>query len=230
MKISKIYLAFILIIALTHHVSAESNATLHGYVLDEDTGNPYKDTKIDIFYSDDHSKPFATLNTDGKGYYNITVPADKSYDIYVRVGEVNPQQTTYVREGQVQLVNFKIRMQNVWESVTGGGGFGIVVVVAIIILGVVLLDQLYLRKRRVMRELEMERQKLEKKLGNEIEGVEDELTTLKKERDRIEYMINLTKTKFHKRKLDEESFREIVRDYQKKLIEIETRIKELESE
>ncbi len=231
-KIPQLYpLCVLLLISACLHASAESNAAIYGYVTDKNTGKPYANTRVEIFYADDHSKPIATLTTDLKGYYNATVPADKNYDIYVRVGKKHPQQTVYVGEGYVQQVDFEINMQSVGGGdITEEGGFWIVVAVAVIILGVVLLDQLYLRKRRVMRELEMERQKLEKKLGNEIEGVEDELTTLKKERDRIEYMINLTKTKFHKRKLDEESFREIVRDYQKKLIEIETRIKELESE
>lgn len=231
-KTSQLYLVCIsLLILICFRVSAESTATIYGYVLDEGTGKPFENTKVEIFYSDDHSKPVATLTTDSKGYYNTTVPADKNYDIYVRLGKVNPTQTTYVGEGYVQQVDFKINMQSISRGeITEESGFWIVVVVALIILGIILLDQLYLRKRRIMRELEIERQKLEKKLESEVEGTEDELTTLKKERDRIQYMINLTKTKYHKRKLDEESFREIVRDYQKRLIEIETRIKELEAE
>jgi hypothetical protein len=38
----------------------------------------------------------------------------------------------------------------------------------------------------------------------------------------------LTKIKYHKRELDEESFREIVKDYQKQLMEINVKIWELE--
>ena len=41
-------------------------------------------------------------------------------------------------------------------------------------------------------------------------------------------MITLTKAKFHRREIDEESFREITRDQQEKLIELESEIKELE--
>jgi hypothetical protein len=211
-------------------ISAESNATIYGFVTDQNTGEPFKEVKVEIFYSTDHSTPIATLTTDSKGFYNSTVPANRNYDIYVRLGKTNPMRATYVGEGYVQQVDFGISMKSSFESITEEGGFWIVVAVAVVILGIILVDQLYLRKKRVMRELEVERKRLEGKLEGEVEGVEDELTTLKKERDRIEYMINLTKTKFHKRKLDEESFREIVRDYQKRLIEIETRIKELESE
>jgi hypothetical protein len=49
------------------------------------------------------------------------------------------------------------------------------------------------------------------------------------EKKTIEEMIELAKIKYHKRTLDEESFREIIRDNQKRLIEIETRIKDMEA-
>ena len=55
-----------------------------------------------------------------------------------------------------------------------------------------------------------------------------ELTRLRDEKKSIEEMIKLAQVKFHKRKLDEESFREIVRDEQKKLIEVEARMQDLE--
>jgi len=55
-----------------------------------------------------------------------------------------------------------------------------------------------------------------------------ELKRLNDEKRSIEEMIRLAQIKFHKRKLDEESFREIVRDQQKRLIEIEARIRDLE--
>jgi len=230
-KTSQLYLVCIsLLIFICHQGSAESNATICGYVLDKDTGRPFENTKVEIFYSMDHSRPVATLITDERGYYNTTVLGDRGYDIYVRVGKQNFHRPIYIEGGSIQHVDFNIIIKSIIESVIEESGFWIVVVVAVIILGIILLDQLYLRKRRVMRELEIERQKLERKLESEVEGAEDELTTLKKEKDRMEYMINLTKTKYHKRKLDEESFREIVRDYQKRLIEVETRIKELEIE
>jgi len=63
------------------------------------------------------------------------------------------------------------------------------------------------------------------------EGEKDdvgELDKLQKEKRDIEELIELAKKKYHSRKLDEESFREIVRDHQKKLIEIESKISNME--
>ncbi len=54
-----------------------------------------------------------------------------------------------------------------------------------------------------------------------------ELNRLNNEKRSLEEMIKLAHIKFNKRKLDGESFREIVRDHQKKLIEIETQINNL---
>lgn len=55
-----------------------------------------------------------------------------------------------------------------------------------------------------------------------------EISRLVKEKKRIEEMIELAKSKYHRRVLDEDSFREIVKENQKKLIEIEARINDLE--
>ncbi len=56
------------------------------------------------------------------------------------------------------------------------------------------------------------------------------LKELTENKDRIQYLIELTKTKYYKRELDEESFRELIRDNQKKLIEIEVKINEMKDE
>ncbi|MCX6695523.1 MAG: AAA family ATPase, partial [Candidatus Altiarchaeota archaeon] len=50
---------------------------------------------------------------------------------------------------------------------------------------------------------------------------------LLRQKAEIESMIELAKSKYHKRELDEESFREITRDDQKKLIEIESKLNKL---
>jgi hypothetical protein len=55
-----------------------------------------------------------------------------------------------------------------------------------------------------------------------------ELEKLQKEKGEIEEMIRIAKVKFYKRKLDEESYKEIVKDNQEKLIRIEAKISELE--
>lgn len=60
------------------------------------------------------------------------------------------------------------------------------------------------------------------------EDVEAELKKLMDEKKELEELISLAQKKYHKRKIDEESFREIVRDHQKKLIEVESKISKIE--
>ena len=213
------------------------NAIIMGYVTDAEMNTAYSGALVEIFYSD-HTEPLAITRTDYQGYYKFDIPPERGYDIYARVGEMPTMQSVYVSPGQIQTVNFKISVKKVTnEQFTEDIGFRVVVIVAVVILLIILIDQIYLRKRREIKELDKERQKLEEKMGTSGEapdlrftGREGELMGLKKEKTQFEYMINLTNIKYHTRKLDEESFREIVRDYQKKLIEIEIKIKELERE
>ncbi|MFH0860321.1 MAG: hypothetical protein V1921_03910 [Candidatus Altiarchaeota archaeon] len=60
------------------------------------------------------------------------------------------------------------------------------------------------------------------------EDMESELKKLTDEKKELEELISLAQKKYHKRKIDEESFREIVRDHQKKLIEVESKISKIE--
>lgn len=65
----------------------------------------------------------------------------------------------------------------------------------------------------------------------EIEGSQEEVSevdALLDEKREIEEMIKLTKNKYHRRVIDEASFNEITKDYQKKLIEVESRIRKIE--
>ena len=48
---------------------------------------------------------------------------------------------------------------------------------------------------------------------------------LQAEKDEIEGRMAIAKAKYHRRELDEESFREIIRDNQKRLIDLELKIK-----
>lgn len=66
------------------------------------------------------------------------------------------------------------------------------------------------------------------KEGESLEDIEHRLDKLLQEKKEIEDMIETTKKKFHQRKLDEESFREIIRDHQGDLIVIETKIRGIE--
>ncbi|MBD3389314.1 MAG: hypothetical protein GF416_09460 [Candidatus Altiarchaeales archaeon] len=61
-------------------------------------------------------------------------------------------------------------------------------------------------------------------------GEGSELGRLEEEREEIERMIEATRDKYHKRMLDEKSFSNITQDYQKKLIELETKIKKRKGE
>jgi hypothetical protein len=63
--------------------------------------------------------------------------------------------------------------------------------------------------------------------GSEAEG---RLKELYAKRNEINGLIELSRIKYMKRQLDEESFKEIARDYQKTLIEIEGEIKKLGGE
>ncbi|MBN2014308.1 MAG: hypothetical protein JW778_03930 [Candidatus Altiarchaeota archaeon] len=73
------------------------------------------------------------------------------------------------------------------------------------------------------------KKKTAKRISADDSNMDLELIKLLDEKNRVEEMIELAKTKYHRRALDEESFREIIRDHQKKLIEIEAKIKHLES-
>ncbi|MEM2918257.1 MAG: hypothetical protein QXY62_02010 [Candidatus Altiarchaeota archaeon] len=57
--------------------------------------------------------------------------------------------------------------------------------------------------------------------------VEDEKAKLQKEKERIEELIKRAKIKYRTREIDEQSFREIMKDYQKELMEITLRLSEL---
>ena len=61
-----------------------------------------------------------------------------------------------------------------------------------------------------------------------MEARAEELKKLQEQKEHIEELIKRTKVKYHKREIDEESFREIVKDYQKQLMETNVKIWELE--
>lgn len=206
----------------------DDQAFIEGTVLDANTGAPLADVQIDIYPADDHSTATASTATNQAGRYNATVPAGPNYDIYVRFGADHPRQQTGATSPNGQYIrNFEISQaatsttQDVEKY-----GFWLVVAVAGLIVFLILVDQLVLRKKRVMSELERERLMLEQQIASHA-GQADELTELaglEKEKHKIEYMINTTRTKYHRNQIDEETFREIVRDYQKQLIEVEAKI------
>lgn len=224
----------LLLVILVYTVSAqEQNATIQGYVKDV-SGAPMVDVSVDIYSTDNLNKAFAYTKTDDNGFYKVDVEPGKYYDILVRDGSVNPKQRTkdVVRENSINTLNFEISTETSYSEVMiEKYGFWIVVVVAVIILFVILGDQLFMRRKRKIRALERERSELEERIKGEESGeTVDEYTKLKREKDNVEYMLNLSKIKYHKRQLDEESFREIVRDYQKQLIAVEAKMNRLKTD
>ncbi|MDD5111645.1 MAG: carboxypeptidase-like regulatory domain-containing protein [Candidatus Altiarchaeota archaeon] len=219
-----------LLCALSAFACASQKAFIEGSVTDTATGKPFMNVSLDVFVASDPSNPYATVRTDERGRYNISVD-DGNYEIYVRVGATNPRQSVYVHAGEIQQLNFKISMKSISEEqLSSNWMFWVQVGIAALIIGIIAVDQLFFKRKRVLSDLAAERGRLEAELKKGEEGGQDDLGKLRKDRSQLEYMINLTRTKYHQRSINEESFREIIRDYQEKLIEVEARIAALEAE
>ena len=204
---------------------AQQNAIIYGYVLDEKTGAPLDKVVVEIFASDDPSRAIVSRYTDSRGFFNASVQGNRNYEIYVRLGDKNPKQSVYVTGGAIQEVRFVVSMETISEqNIIEQPYFLVFAVIAVLVIGVILFDEVYMRRRKISA-LETDKEKLKNRIESTVEL--DEVSTLEKKRDRIELMIKMAQLKFHKRKLDDESFREIVRDKQKDLIEIEARLSEL---
>ncbi len=217
-----------LVTALLATATAEQNAVIYGYVLDEKTGTPLDNVQVDIFMSEDPSRAVVSKHTDSRGFFNTSVQGNKNYDIYIRLGEKNPKQSVYVSSGAIQKVNFIVSMERISEQdIIEQPYFLVFVAIAVLVIGVILFDEVYMRHRKISA-LETDKEKLKSRIESTVEL--DEVSTLEKKRDRIELMIKMAQLKFHKRQIDDESFREIVRDKQKDLIEIEARLSELKKQ
>ncbi|MCX6695124.1 MAG: carboxypeptidase-like regulatory domain-containing protein [Candidatus Altiarchaeota archaeon] len=226
MKCRSIFLTLAILFFMGTQAIAVENAKIEGYVKDGKTGTPYKDVNIEVYQSDDHSAPVGSVKTDAKGYYSLPVQPGKYYDIYVRTGDVNPTQRTNSAtiEGGVYTLNFDLYAESTYSNVVVEKyGFWIVVVVSFIVLAVILFDMVFRRgKKEEYKSTHLE--------SATVEQPAESLDKLAKEKAEIESMIELSRSKYHKREIDEESFREIVRDQQKKLIEIEARTRSLKGD
>jgi hypothetical protein len=211
--------------------SAQSAAFLAGCVTNKDNGMPFNGTLVQVYDVAEPNNAVSSVYTDVKGCYNTSVKPG-NYNIYVRIGNTHPTQSVYVQAGQIQQVDFRISMKSVLEEqLTSSNMFWIQVGIAGIILAVIVVDQLFFKKKRILGELAAERTKLEAEMKkDEGWGWYGEVNNLRKEKKQLEYMINLTRTKYHERSINEESYREIIRDYQEKLIEVEAKIAALESD
>jgi len=183
-------------------------SVIQGYVTDLKTGASIQSVKVEVFDSQDHSKPQVSAVTDQKGFYSVEVPVGSYYDVYLVSGEARPNQRTTeaVRAGVVYTVNFKIDSESDYSAtIVEKYGIELAAGAAAVFLLAVAADQLLLRRRP-------------KAPG---------LKELKDERDRILQMLEMAKTKYHRREMDEDSLRQITKDKQERLIELESKIREL---
>jgi len=96
----------------------------------------------------------------------------------------------------------------------------IVLVLAIIVLYLMFIN-VFSRKRDI---LEIGPEEIRKMNDAELG---DLLHRLEIKKTKIEYMLKIAKSKYHKREMDEESLREITKENQEKLLRIEVKMKEL---
>ena len=96
----------------------------------------------------------------------------------------------------------------------------IVLILAITVL-YLMFTSVFLHKRDV---LEIEPEDIRKMNGAELG---DLLHKLKIKKEKIEYMLKIAKSKYHKREMDEKSLQEITKENQEKLLQIEMKMKEL---
>jgi len=220
-------LAVVLLMPLP--VVAAGTASIDGHIIDKDTGKHLAGLLVEAINVSD-GKTVASSITDESGYYSMNV-SPGNYDVFVRIGEKQPSQSLFVQTGQIQSLDFKISMKSISEQqMTQSPLFWAQIILAGFILLIIIIDQLFFKRKRILSDLAAERSRLEVELKKGDETSRDEISKLKKDKSQLEYMINLTRTKYHERSINEESFREIIRDYQEKLIEVEAKMAALESE
>ena len=88
-----------------------TNATITGGVIDGYTGRPLVGVEVDIFDTANRGSPAAVVRTDGNGTYSASVAGERNYEVWVRIGEVNPKVTVYVKADHVYPVNFEVSEQ-----------------------------------------------------------------------------------------------------------------------
>jgi hypothetical protein len=156
------------------------------------------------------------------GRYTLTVIVDSSPNsvrdnLIDESDEANNRETWTIFVGEAPSEEIPVRGEDKKEdkpSEEGGGGAGIVLLFFALIIFLLAIAAFFLSRR---------------KQKKPVFDYDLQIKRLLSEKRTVEEMIELAKVKYHKRKLDEESFREIVRDNQKRLIEIETKIKDMEA-
>jgi uncharacterized membrane protein len=199
-------LSCLVLAAFLQSVAAES-ATLEGYVQDGNTGKSMHAVIVEVYKSEDHSRVVNNTLTDGKGFYSLSVAPGPFYDVYLRMGggSHNQRTTEAVKADGVYKLNFNIVTESSYENtIVERYGLGLVVLVAILVLALIILDLAYSKRRS------------------------PSLADLKKEKEEIEKMVEISREKYHKREIDEETFKSISAGKQERLIEIESKIRDIE--
>ncbi len=199
-----------LVLFVNHAVCAQDLAVIQGVVTDGGTGESLAGISVVVYAAEDHSKPVNAEITDETGHYIITVPPGKFYDIYLRLGDSNPNQRTpeAVNSGVEYNLNFKIMRESSFSNeIIETYGVWIVVAFAGIFFLIVVYDSLIGKRKKSPSVKDLEKQKKE-----------------------IENVLEIARTKYHKREIDEGSFKQITTDKQQKMIELESKIQSLKGE
>ncbi len=202
------FFALLVFLCLPLSASSQDYGEISGLVRDVDTGAAMEGLRVDVYASGEYDTPVASSFTDSKGRYFVNVSSGRYYDAYLRYGESNPSMRTpeAVRGGRSYELNFNIKeSSNLTEVVVEKYGIWVVVLVAVVVLGLFASDVLFSKKRP-----------------------KKSLQELKKERDDIKKVLDISHEKYLGREIDEETFRGISKDKQERLIEIESSIRDME--
>jgi uncharacterized membrane protein len=186
---------------------SSGTASLKGIVTDAGSGKSLEGIEVEVFETGDYSAPVAAAKTDDMGCYEVTVGTGRYYDVYLRLGSVNPNQRTpeAVREGAAYTLNFNIIRESSYEGAAPERYASVMLIIlafSLILLAVY--DRVFTEGRPKVSVDDLDRAKRE-----------------------VEDMIELSRQKYHRREIDEDGFREISKRQQERLIEIESKLKAL---
>ena len=198
----------IAILILPPIVWAEGSTLIEGTVQDGNTGKSIPGVAVEVYRSEDHSRAVNSTKTDEKGDYSVSVEPGFYYDVYLRTGDASPNQRTNeaVKPDGMYKLNFNIVGESTFEGkIVEKYGLGLVLLAVAVVIGVIAWDH----------------------LGSKKAG--PTLKDMTAEKAEIEKMLEMTRVKYHKRQIDEETLKNIVKDKQERLIELESKIREQEA-
>lgn len=184
-------------------------AVIEGTITDAHTGEAVSDIQVDVYAADDKNYPVATAYTDKAGFYQVEVKKRNFYDAHIlwAGGSTSDRTREAVRAGGTYVLNFQIGKETeATQSAVEKYGFGFVVVVAGFVLLIIIVDIVFSRSKK--------RGPSRAELVNEL--------------DEIKSILEISRQKYHKREIDELSFREISKEKQSRIIEIESKLAALD--